>query len=354
MQKNLAFIFTFVLPLIGYGQILHFGLADWKFEKSTFHLAEIIDSRKDPANAGKSIVGNKKTDIRFEQSAEVSIANYLSKSFNNDTFNTFPLTLEIKKLNITNLLIGKRHKVSADMLFCIKRNLAGKSYDLYEFSLRPVAYKTNPLPTGSLEEMITASLKELFKQFDRWAQTQHSHPLLVRITSLVSDGGVVKNDPDTIHWSKNYKLSWEDFKGKDLINSPFSAQSNCLYTLEQRPIFNKDSLTIHVMLRPCFTRKSSWVHPDALQDTLLMHEQLHFDLCELYGRIFRKNIAGLTINAMNFDKEISQVFNEMWTQYSAEQEKYDLETNHGTITEMQIKWIRETEKRLNELSDWER
>ena len=38
----------------------------------------------------------------------------------------------------------------------------------------------------------------------------------------------------------------------------------------------------------------------------------------------------------------------------AEQEKYDLETNHGTITEMQIKWIRETDKRLNELLDWER
>ena len=225
---------------------------------------------------------------------------------------------------------------------------------MYEFSLRPVAYKSDPLPAGSYEEMITASLKELFKQFDRWTQTQHGHPLLVRITSLVSDGGLIKIDPDTIHWTKNNKLTWEDFKGKDLINSPFSAQSNCLYTLEQRPIFNKDSLTIHVMLRPCFTRKSSWVHPDALQDTLLMHEQVHFDLCELYGRIFRKNIAGLTINAMNFDKEISQVFNEMWTQYRAEQEKYDLETNHGTITAMQIKWIRETDKRLNELSVWER
>lgn len=104
------------------------------------------------------------------------------------------------------------------------------------------------------------------------------------------------------------------------------------------PVFSNDTLYIRETIRPCFTRQASWVKSDSKQDTLLMHEQGHFDLCELYGRRFRKSVQAMTLSLTGFDREINTLFQETWRAYQVEQDRYDRETEHGLITAVQLQW----------------
>jgi hypothetical protein len=94
------------------------------------------------------------------------------------------------------------------------------------------------------------------------------------------------------------------------------------------------------------------VESSSKQDSLLQHEQLHFDLCELYGRRFRKAISEKKFSLLDYDKELNSLFRQVWDDYRKAQDNYDAETRHGIITEMQETWRRTVETDLEKLSEF--
>lgn len=355
MRSRMSFFLVLLFPMLSHAShALELGTPGWKLTAQRFHLSAVRDVRKAPVNDGKILRGNSTTPISFNPTAAVAIEHYLNMALVQDTLNTVPLILEIRKLSISDVVTANRHKISVDMLFGIARDMNGTPQELFELSVRPIQYKPDPLPAGSMESLITDGVHDLFMQLNQWITTNPEHPLLMRTTLLHFEQKQIKDDPDTILWSAGYRLNWTDFKGNDKLNSAFSAQSNCLYTLEKLPEFHGDTLLVRVLLNPCFTRKASWVHRDELQDTLLMHEQLHFDLCELFARLFRSEAAKLNSDPLNFDQQINAVFAQLWEKYQQEQDRYDEETQHGTITSEQVRWINETKSRLDELRSWQR
>jgi len=85
---------------------------------------------------------------------------------------------------------------------------------------------------------------------------------------------------------------------------------------------------------------------DQEKDTLLAHEQLHFDICELYVRQLRKKIMEADLDPMEFDKQINKMFEESWKDYQLKQQQYDNETGHGIIADKQLSWQEEIGKML--------
>lgn len=57
-----------------------------------------------------------------------------------------------------------------------------------------------------------------------------------------------------------------------------------------------------------FSPRQSWYHKDMADDHLLSHEQLHFDITELYARKLRKKIATYSFT-QDADKEMKVLFN---------------------------------------------
>ena len=129
----------------------------------------------------------------------------------------------------------------------------------------------------------------------------------------------------------------------------FRSQSNCIYTLRTVPSFSNDTLILTEILTPCFTRNASWVLPDSKQDSLLQHEQLHFDLCELYGRKFRKTLTEQSWSILHFDRQVNELFGKMWNEYRAAQDTYDEETQHGLVRDKQLEWMGSVNRELTEL-----
>ncbi|MCA0152832.1 DUF922 domain-containing protein [Winogradskyella vincentii] len=139
-----------------------------------------------------------------------------------------------------------------------------------------------------------------------------------------------------IEWREYRKLTWDDFKGKPdretypnalaLTNSGFGYESGANMFKEGK-----------VYVQSVFNTNSSWVLPEGRTDYVLKHEQIHFDITEIYSRKLRKELADakVTSNDMLRAKTIfDRVFNEM----QKRQEKYDRETARGDEKETQENW----------------
>lgn len=81
-------------------------------------------------------------------------------------------------------------------------------------------------------------------------------------------------------------------------------------------------------------RNESWTK-DTTSDAVLAHEQLHFDIAEVYGRKLRKAIRNVSDRQPeSFSKVIQPIFAEEIKM----QDQYDRETSHGTYTNRQDAW----------------
>lgn len=74
-----------------------------------------------------------------------------------------------------------------------------------------------------------------------------------------------------------------------------------------------------------------------MRSFLLNHEQLHFDLAEVYRRRMVKQIKQTKFSS-NYKKEIAQIVNTQQAFFNQEQLKYDRETLHGKDKAEQAKW----------------
>lgn len=330
-------------------EILHLPAPTWSINPLRYHVQEVTDDRKERAHAGIVQDNGRKQHLDFDTTSAGEVARHLPDSLMAARPNTVGLRMSIEELWIKDIVSGPRHRITIDLKLALYRSIDGKDVRLYESDYRPVMQATGTRPAGYLEKTVADGIREFFSGFDRWALEHPAQICFMNHIEVVFPTLESAADRDTIPWSSAFRLNWEDFQGVSPAISPYAAQSNCVYTLLTEPVFSNDTLYIRETIRPCFTRKASWVKPDALQDSLLMHEQGHFDLCELYGRKFRKNLDEASLNLTGFDQQINALFQQTWNAYQLEQDRYDSETEHGLIPEQQSGWLKLIEEELKKL-----
>ena len=85
--------------------------------------------------------------------------------------------------------------------------------------------------------------------------------------------------------------------------------------------------------------------------TLLRHEQLHFDLTEVYARVMRQRMV--TFQARANCLKLQPAFNNftklVYAEWDREQNRYDQDTNHGLNAPRQVFWEKQIQLRLEQL-----
>lgn len=148
---------------------------------------------------------------------------------------------------------------------------------------------------------------------------------------------------DTISWKQNIKLEWKDFKGiKDSI-SWMRAQSSLEVYYEIVPSKGKLSWKINTN----FYRNHSWTMSNSAN--LLCHEQLHFDIAELYSRKIAKKFSDFKIGKSEFRSQLDNIFNELMNEYEVVTNMYDKETNFSQNNKMQKYWVAKINIELKKL-----
>lgn len=144
-------------------------------------------------------------------------------------------------------------------------------------------------------------------------------------------------DSESIPWNEGYRLVWRDFKAKPRFDMDEVALTvsgiSFSYSLTQKD--NED--LIYALVEAHFYPEKSWFKIDEINDFVLSHEQLHFDITELYARKFRKclNEIQFTENIKTQLKDINKVIN---LELEAVQDQYDKETRHSMNENAQNYW----------------
>ena len=152
-----------------------------------------------------------------------------------------------------------------------------------------------------------------------------------------------------IDWHIHDKLGYGDFKAKSKNSHGFAiatASSNFGYIV----IEGTEDFEIDIYVQ--FYCKESWWNPRMKMDDVLSHEQLHFDICELYGRKFYKAILELKETGKFNEYTIARLYDKMESEFDEYQDLYDDETDHSTNGKMQRNWDEFIQTELEKMSEY--
>lgn len=151
---------------------------------------------------------------------------------------------------------------------------------------------------------------------------------------------------DTIVWRPDSLLKKEDFKSRPKPSGRlgFAAVGIFLYP-------NEDSGELVFCVEALFIKSKSYV--TKYSEYVLKHEQLHFNICELYARKLRKKISETNFKKVkNLTNEMQKLYVKINEEYNKAQDKYDEETEHGLNSVKQKMWEESIEKQLSELESF--
>lgn len=156
------------------------------------------------------------------------------------------------------------------------------------------------------------------------------------------------NAQDKIFWNENRKLEWSDFQSQTKPNTSQAAATTFCGISYLLNSSTKKFTDKQVKIESFFIPSKSWAHPEHKTDNVLMHEQSHFDIAELFARKFRKVISDKTLDVKSLQKYYEQVYDG----YKAYQQDYETVTNHGRIRDKQLEYSRKINEEIEELSDF--
>lgn len=149
---------------------------------------------------------------------------------------------------------------------------------------------------------------------------------------------------DVIFWNKDQRLSWSDFKGApryDLTNMAALTSSGISYYT------GCNNGTFKYKIESYFDKQESWVKDDAKDYFRLEHEQIHFDITELFARKLRKLLSQRDFKCYE-EMEFRQIVDTFLNNWETEQRIYDINSQYSRDLEVQTEWKKKVEIELEE------
>ena len=152
---------------------------------------------------------------------------------------------------------------------------------------------------------------------------------------------------EEVEWSPNFRFTWADFKGPAPVNSSAAATTASGISYNFSTSYENNELKVEYAVGAYFYPTCSWYKPEVCNDVTLMHEQLHFDITELYARKMSKQLAETKFTE-NVKEEVRKIYKTTLRQLNDFQNKYDSETNYSRNLIVQERWVNEIETSLKD------
>lgn len=185
--------------------------------------------------------------------------------------------------------------------------------------------------------------------------------LLFSNMTIAFTQGVYKNsssetysdDQKYISWDVTRKLTPNDFiasKKQDNTSEVASTASGFGFVIND--VNGLYSGSIHVRFYPY----ESWWDNSRIdinsKKYILKHEQVHFDICELFGRKLYKGILKLRDSKKLNERNLRKLYNKLEKEYSHYQNAYDKATKHSVNRVEQYYWNRQVANELDEMAEY--
>lgn len=157
---------------------------------------------------------------------------------------------------------------------------------------------------------------------------------------------------DAIVWSADRQLTWDDFKGK-----PIRELDGARSALNYRTAVGCRNQRLQVRILTVFLPAQSSVTYRIISSGLasrvgLAHEQLHFDLAEVFARRVRRMYAELKSPCPRTDDALNALADPVFREAAETQNRYDDYTRFGESEARQLEWAKRIAADLAELEAW--
>ena len=151
-----------------------------------------------------------------------------------------------------------------------------------------------------------------------------------------------------ILWSAETKLAWTDFRGSPSPTVDQTAQSSIKFGFYVKPVRGEKGKFM-VSFYTLFERYKSWYKRNVKNDYVLQHEQIHFDIAEVFARKARREI----MNSKKVNKAtVNKIMKGILLEYARYTDLFDAETSYGYKHEAQAQWAERIKKELDELEEY--
>jgi hypothetical protein len=110
-------------------------------------------------------------------------------------------------------------------------------------------------------------------------------------------------------------------------------------------IEKRGQMDVDCTVESFFYPDASWYRPELADDNILSHEQLNFDISELFARKMRARISTYRFTS-NVKAEMRRIYEDIIREMQSFQERYDKETNYSRSVEKQQLWNAQIRKAL--------
>ncbi|MHB8580071.1 MAG: hypothetical protein ACYDA4_09455 [Ignavibacteriaceae bacterium] len=159
------------------------------------------------------------------------------------------------------------------------------------------------------------------------------------------------NSNEYLYWSNTSKLTWDDFQGIPIDLSGKTASGIHVYnpaTIEKENIFTPAKLTAICV----FDKRTSWVNEKVATKSLLLYDQVIFDIYELYTRKLREEFSKTDFNIDNYKVKFRQLTEKNNRELIKNIEQFRKDTSSGQIAEATILWNYKISNELNRLEKY--
>lgn len=158
-------------------------------------------------------------------------------------------------------------------------------------------------------------------------------------------------EEEKIIWHENRKLTWADFKATPNGPPDYVASTNSGVSFSFSYKERNGRAEIVYTVRSNFYPNLSWYRPERVSKYILEHEQMHFDISELFARKLKEELATITRD-INFKGKAEAAYESNELDRQRMQEQYDFESDHSNNAEGETKWRAYVAAQLEAFSAW--
>jgi hypothetical protein len=142
---------------------------------------------------------------------------------------------------------------------------------------------------------------------------------------------------------------WSDFKGTIDQGDPETGARSSIYVYYNLTPCDK---VYYWNIKVVFDRETAWARNKSID--LLVHEQVHFDIAELFARKIAKKLYQIGDSGDSMERVVDSVFVGLMNEYDLFTSQYDYETNFSRNSEKQIEWNEFISTELNKYVKYKR
>jgi len=345
--------YAFILPTYQTGEIIlqdeHLNITP-----KEFYIANVIDDRSDrraiawllPFNNTEL---NTKTAPFDFSSGFGAIKRFIQNSMLQNTA-LHAIIIHIKRFNIAETATANgQAEGKAELAATFDLQQGDETQHLVDYDGN-ANYTRNAGPPQDVEPTLRKMLENSLLYFNTWINKQAGSDIrLAKSVSVSFSDYSEKPEGDTVYYSVNRPLAWDDFRG-GVPNSRYAAEVSPTVGYNEQTEVKNGVIRLNLEIKVCLPKSACWAKESVRGDAYtLNHEQRHFDLAKIAAIHFVQKIKSEELPVDNYDGPINVDYLDAYRQMDTLQRKYDAETTHGLDHFAQEKWNERIDRELKQL-----